>query len=1489
MIILVLDVNDNEPIFKSYNSSVLVKENSLPGEIASLEATDRDEGPFGQVLYELQEPDGKSGKFQVQTVNGKGVISLVQELDYEKINIYQLEIVAKDQPSFGRRNTATAAILIKVVDVPDQPPQFIHVPSITRIAENLPQGSLVLRVKAVDGDRGVNNQISYSLQEASEHKGLFVIHPSTGQVFVQGTLDREAEGFLDGYILQIEASEVNSTVYPVPSASTEVTVILLDVNDETPRFANDSYIGDIVENAQINIPVRFTSGVAEVVDYDQGKNGTFRLFVEGENGMFDVSPHEGINEVTFLIRVKNSSLLDYEKTKKVDFKIVAREVVASGAKSSSANVTVYIQDSNDNVPQFVEEEYAARIAENVTLGTTVVKIQARDADSGQFGNDGLRYTRIHGQIADRLHLDALTGVITVRTAEHGFDRELVAQYFLTVEARDDNGLGNANTVKLVVFVDDVNDNSPQFSEEKYERSVYENQVQFATPLVVHAVDRDLNGTANSNISYSVVSMTPSIDISMNETSGELSLNSPLDYELLHDSGQVRTVNVTVRAADHGEPSLHTDTLVTIFVMDVNDNIPQFDSSLYSASIPEDTASGKLVLKVHATDADSSAAFGRVIYQMESGFHDKFVVDSQTGAINVASAANLDPDLTRPKTYFYAFQVIAFDGGIGYDQKLSSVLVNITITDVNNKLPEFEELGVVQVLENKQPGEIVANLTATDEDSSAKLEFAFDDSRCEARNEEGALVKDFNVSSMFDLDSDTGLIRLASSFDRETIETVKLLAIVRDVGAANGTQTATTTVTVKIDDVNDNPPVFRKKMYSQGVLENSKLSTHVLTVVAYDADVNKTVSYSLNGSANITRLVKLDSETGDISVAKKIDREQFSWLNFSVLATDSGIPPKASVVNVSVQVLDENDNNPIFEQSETNFSIPEDADPGTKVGVIRAKDADSGVYGKITYLLDKKTSVGKFTIDPNLGVLVVADKLDRETRDNYNLIVEAWDNYQYGFSNRESRNAFKQVFIKVLDVNDQVPLIAPHEGCSVITEYHRVGETIRVIRGSDGDEFSSPNSRMSFSIVDGDVHGLFSIESIDRSSARLVASKSLKQYVGNSSLTIKVSDDGLPPLSSTDVLNVCVTDFNDHAPKFKRPSQNFTVRVLEDSPPGTTIIRVEADDEDTGANGIVKYRIKNDSFGHWRSFAIDLDNGTITLLTNLDRETQKLYQIRVEAFDMGVPTALATDLDLNVYVKNVNDVEPRFTQKQYQVHFTENSEPGAEKHVLLGTVDEEAYDEDEKQSAVCYYIISGNEKNLFDLDKFTHVFRNVEPLDREQDEEHRLVVSASEDCVQSPKKASSEISTMNLLVKVDDVNDNPPVFQRRVFTGGVTTEAQFGTVVLQLQAYDRDVGNNARLTYYVNGPVSRRLTEGVQGEISVRPFIVNVSSGEVNLNFDPQKGMKGYFDFSVLVNDTGSFYDTATVYIYLLRADQRVKFVVRLTPEELREKIEYFRE
>lgn len=237
-------------------------------------------------------------------------------------------------------------------------------------------------------------------------------------------------------------------------------------------------------------------------------------------------------------------------------------------------------------------------------------------------------------------------------------------------------------------------------------------------------------------------------------------------------------------------------------------------------------------------------------------------------------------------------------------------------------------------------------------------------------------------------------------------------------------------------------------------------------------------------------------------------------------------------------------------------------------------------------------------------------------------------------------------------------------------------------------------------------------------------------------------------------------------------------------------------------------------------------------------------------------------------------------------------PGKEIQKLPDTIDRDELEFEGPPPPICYYIVGGNERNIFSLNALKHELVILQSLDRETKESYTLLVKASEDCINKPESLSffdsADDTLLKVIVNVLDVNDNPPKFIHKIFTGGVSTATTFGTKFMSVKAIDSDLDINAEVNYFMVGKVQMTLTEGLEN-LHRLPFNIEKDTGSVQLNFDPQKGMKGYFDFMVLANDTGGLQDTARVFIYLLREDQRVRFVLRQNPPELRNKIEAFRQ
>lgn len=198
-------------------------------------------------------------------------------------------------------------------------------------------------------------------------------------------------------------------------------------------------------------------------------------------------------------------------------------------------------------------------------------------------------------------------------------------------------------------------------------------------------------------------------------------------------------------------------------------------------------------------------------------------------------------------------------------------------------------------------------------------------------------------------------------------------------------------------------------------------------------------------------------------------------------------------------------------------------------------------------------------------------------------------------------------VVVTDENDEPPIFDSIAGCVSVTEFHDVRTPLTTIHATDRDDPSTPNGHVTFSIEAGNDKGLFGLATVDVTSARLVAVKSLVGHHGNYTVRLRAEDSGTPPIAAHQDVEVCVSDFNDHAPVFVYPEHNnTTLRVLENATVGSVITTVSAVDEDAGANSEVRYSIR--PVGHWKWFQIDQVSGQLTLVQPLDREKQKILQV-----------------------------------------------------------------------------------------------------------------------------------------------------------------------------------------------------------------------------------------------------------------------------------------
>ncbi|KAM7360298.1 cadherin 86C isoform 2-T13 [Cochliomyia hominivorax] len=518
----------------------------------------------------------------------EGTIFLLGPLDFEKQAMHHLTILANDayaEPGQDSRNIAGLEIVVIVQDVQDQPPVFTMAPPVTKLPPGILPGDKILQVHAEDGDKGSPREVRYGLvSEGNPFTSFFDINDTSGEIFLMRPLEDIAAitHVGDPVLLTVIAEEVKvgRDEPPAMASTVQLAFFLPERINSPPYFENDHYVSRVDENAPQGIALTFVDPyVPRVYDDDTGKNGVFSLTLLNNNGTFEISPNVAERSASFLIRVRDNILLDYEERQSVEFQILAQELGPATNLSAIVNVTVYINDVNDNPPVFTQPVYTVELPENVTVGTKVVQVHADDVDTGMGGR--VRYTAILGYLNTSLNLDAETGLITVSTNNHGFDREVMPEYHLYVEARDNDGSGNRVQVPLVIKLIDVNDEAPIFDKDVYEFILAPDLKSFTTTAIIHAIDKDATAP-NNEVRYEIINGNYDNNFALDKVTGELTVREKVNFRAKKEisvrkrrqtatsssssssSEEQNIFIITARAYDLGVPVRSSTTTVRIY-------------------------------------------------------------------------------------------------------------------------------------------------------------------------------------------------------------------------------------------------------------------------------------------------------------------------------------------------------------------------------------------------------------------------------------------------------------------------------------------------------------------------------------------------------------------------------------------------------------------------------------------------------------------------------------------------------------------------------------------------------------------------------------------------------------------------------------------------------------------------------------------------------------------------------------------------------------
>ncbi|XP_061103933.1 protocadherin Fat 3-like [Conger conger] len=1305
--VTVLDVNDNPPVFQRASYSASLPETTVIGTPAlKVTATDKDSVKNNVVRYQIL-PDTNNSTDYFHIDGGSGLILTARPLDHELIRHYSFAVRAIDSGFPGQSSDVT--VTLSVVDSNDNPPVFSQPLYEAYVSELAPKGQLVTCVQASDADMSDSNNLEYRILSGNERMN-FVMHEKMGAITLSS---QQRQGVEPMYSLNISVSD------GVFTSTAQVLIRIIGANLFSPVFNQRFYLAQVLENA----PVGSSVIKIKATDEDSGPFGlvTYSFINDMGKDQFNI-------DMDGLITTKQN--LDRESPANKDI-VLTVMAVDGGGRASFCSVRVMLVDENDNAPQFKAVEYRVSIKSNMVRGSLVTQIQAYDPDEGTNGKVTYSlYSEAHIPVVDTLDIDPENGWMVTRGSFNHLTNSVLSFF---VKASDGGIPMKHSLVSVFIHVLPPEVSVPSYTQPQYSFTVPEDTPVGATLGSVLLVP------SSPAVFRIVVGETWESNrggmFTVEREMGVIKLREPLDHEAV--SVFRFKVSATVKLA-----LVESVTVVDVEVkvLDLNDNKPSFETGSYEAIVMEGMPIGTRVIQVRALDPDWGSN-GQVTYSLgppppnSDGISSTFALDSKTGWITTLQ------DLDRERCPSYTFTVVALDMGEMVSMS-SSAIVTVTIADINDNPPSFKKdyyRGAIQ--ESDPPGEVVVVLSTQDEDSS------------DINRQVSLHITGGNLAGLFAVGLVGGEWKLyvQRPLDREEQDLFLL-----NITASDGLFMATTVVEVTVMDTNDNSPVCVQTLYTASFREDSPLNSIVLTVRATDADIGNSseIQYSLFGIG--VEDFYMDANTGEVKIASTLDRERTPGYKLIAQATDGG--GRFCRAEVSLTLLDVNDNPPAFSAPRYAASVYENAAPKALLTCLRASDPDEGINRKITYSLVDSAG-GTFSINETLGIVVVERSLDRELRSSYTITAKASDQ---GLG--VALSSFVELAVTVLDVNDNPPVFQKPEYTGRVAEDSAVGtEVLRVCATS---EDVGVNAEIYYSIRSGNEFGHFEIHV---KTGTISVSKGLDFEVCKSYfLTVEAWDGGTPPLGAVTKVTIELTDVNDNVPTFKQDV--YTAGVSEDAAIGQSVVQVLAKDPDSQLNGRIVYSIASGDRGN--QFSINSASGVIRVNKKLDKEMISSYYLVVKAQDSGSPP-MSSAVTVNIDVSDVNDNPPVFSQSNYTVYIQGGSPVGT-SIVQLSVSDPDG-------PPLEVRIIAGNAGNAFVLDE-SRTLRSNRIIGLDGMREYAVQVQAQD----SGKPRLS--STAHVFVRVTGEGLSRPVaLPLEIWI--VTAGDRFpGGVVGRIQASDRDEGD-----------------------------------------------------------------------------------------------------
>ena len=645
-------------------------------------------------------------------------------------------------------------------------------------------------------------------------------------------------------------------------------------------------------------------------------------------------------------------------------------------------VNITVVDANDQRPRWNIPFYSQIISERAVVDSTFQLPLAEDRDHEplfkvqRYALDSPSSSVFDLSVRKISKPDGYSTFEVYLRLTRKLDRERQDSYNMTLVAYDGNAPYSNGILPLFISVGDENDNAPQFTDAEYVRTVQDVTRPGTTVLKVSATDAD--AAENARVGY----MFPNeVDkrilelFRLDPITGELKLNQSL--------GKETRLSFKVRAFDHGKTVMSSDVDVVINVEDTLNDPPRVEISHRDFNgtadlVREDAPISDPIAFVDVIDNDGGNN-GKVNCSVEDEYFKLAEVDSDKYMLSVAKS------LDREKQDKHTLMINCVDQGT--PPLTSSAEMTIAVTDVNDFPPEFtQKLYRMSVRENQQKDILVGPVHADDKDAGANGDVRY--------SLPADVVK-------FEIDSEGLIYTAVRDLDREKNDSYSFEVYAFDMAVPP--RTATASVVITVEDVNDEWPKFDMSSYHFQISENAEVNTLVGKFHASDKDLGKggVVEYVLvHAPHHPNPPFSLSQVSGSMTLNRALDYEEEDQYKFVVTAIDLGDPPRSSTVEVVIDLLDENDNSPVISfPTSDNLSVTLNLNviPGHEVIQVIAHDADSGNNGRLSYSMKAapNTSADEaisrlFWMNADTGLVTLVAPLTPADARSYNIVVNVQD-------------------------------------------------------------------------------------------------------------------------------------------------------------------------------------------------------------------------------------------------------------------------------------------------------------------------------------------------------------------------------------------------------------------------------------------------------------------------------------------------------------------